>query len=73
MPQTSVIRLLERVQLAVVRATFRIDLRILVLNEYALHGPLAVNKSAISNHKCWLLPVWALFVACLATRAHNFA
>jgi hypothetical protein len=48
-PYLPVVALLEGIQLAVVRAPVRIDLRLLIPQQYAPHRPLTVHEAAVAN------------------------
>jgi hypothetical protein len=48
-PYLPVVALLEGIQLAVVRAPVRIDLRLLIPQQYASHRPLTVHEATVAH------------------------
>ena len=49
MPYLSIVTLLECVQLAVICAPVRIDLRLLVPQQDASHGPLTIDEATVAH------------------------
>ena len=48
-PNVSVVAFLEGVELAIVGAPIRVDLRVLVPIQDATHGPLTIHKAAVTH------------------------
>lgn len=48
-PNVSVVTFLEGVELAIVGATIRVNLRVLVAIQDPTHGPLAIHEAAIAH------------------------